>query len=90
VDRLQPPEAAESVRLQVPSSDATGGTAALEMEAAITAVADKAERTIHFRIGAQRPAKAVRIARDLLVELDTKARIAGFWFLNVPPFPTSP
>ena len=26
-------------------------------------------------------------ARDLLLELDDRDRIAGLWLLNVPPFP---
>ena len=25
--------------------------------------------------------------RELLLEVDAKQRIAGLWFLNVPPFP---
>jgi hypothetical protein len=90
VERLDPPASAEPVRLQVPASGRGATTDALEMESAITAVADRAERTIHFRIGAQRPARTVRVARDLLVELDAKVRIAGLWFLNVPPLPGSP
>ncbi len=90
VDRLEAPSAAAAVRLHVPATATGAGTAALEMETAISAVADKAERTIHFRIGKQRPARAMRVARDLLVELDPRDRIAGLWFLNVPPFPGSP
>ena len=30
-----------------------------------------------------------RTAKDLLVEVDGRSRIAGLWFLNVPPFPAS-
>jgi len=29
----------------------------------------------------------VRVADLLLVEIDKHARIAGLWFLEVPPFP---
>jgi hypothetical protein len=29
----------------------------------------------------------MRVARDLLVEIDSRSRISGLWFLNVPPFP---
>jgi hypothetical protein len=35
----------------------------------------------------KRPARAIRFARDLLLELDERDRIAGLWLLNVPPFP---
>lgn len=90
MEKLEPPSAAAPVRLQVPATKPGAGTDALEMESAISAVADRAERTIHFRIGAQRPSKPMRVSRDLIVELDTKARIAGLWFLNVPPLPGSP
>ena len=50
----------------------------------------RSEQTIHFRIGPQRPARALRVARDLLVEVDGRSRIAGLWLLNVPPFPATP
>jgi len=29
----------------------------------------------------------VRVADHLLVELDKQSRLAGFWLLEVPPFP---
>jgi hypothetical protein len=87
VPTLLAPEAAGAARLKVPSRTAEQGLDALEVDTAIRAVADKAERTIHFRIGPQRPSRALRIARDLLVEVDAKSRLAGLWFLNVPPFP---
>ena len=90
VELLQPPTGAGAARLRVPTQGSKLGTAALEVEAAILAVADRAERTIHFRIGPMRPSRALKVAQDLLVELDTKSRIAGLWLLNVPPFPPSP
>ena len=89
VDPLVVPASAAAARIRVPSRDSQPGLAALEVDTAIRAVADKAERTIHFRIGPQRSAKALRVASDLLIEVDAKSRIAGFWFLNVPPFPAS-
>lgn len=89
VEPLPAPAAAGAARLRVPSRPSQPGVAALEIDTAIRAVADKAERTIHFRIGPARTVRAFRVARDLLVEVDAKSRIAGFWFLNVPPFPAS-
>lgn len=90
VEPLKLPAIAGAARLQVPSRDSQPGLAALEVDTAIQAVADRAERTIHFRIGPQRPSRALRVARDLLVEIDTRSRIAGLWLLNVPPFPATP
>ena len=90
VEPLKLPTIAGSARLQVPARDSQPGLAALEVDTPIQAVADLAERTIHFRIGPQRSSRALRVARDLLVEIDTRSRIAGLWLLNVPPFPATP
>jgi len=86
VTTLQIPEAAGTARIRIPSS-ADSGPEALEVDTVIRAVADAPERTIHFRIGPTRSAKVLRVARDLLLEVDARSRIAGLWFLNVPPFP---
>ncbi len=89
VEPLKPPAAAGAAVLRVPSSGADTGLEAVEVDTLIRAVADKAERTIHFRIGPQRSSRALRVARDLIVEVDAHSRIAGLWFLNVPPFPAA-
>lgn len=88
VEALQPPAASGAARVRIPQQ---GGEAlaAMEIDTAIRAVADAPERTIHFRIGPTRASRAVHVARDLLLEIDAKQRIAGLWFLNVPPFPVS-
>lgn len=88
VEALTLPEIAGFARVKVPSE---GGDllAAMEVDTPIRAVADAPERTIHFRIGPTRASRAVRVARDLLLEVDAQHRIAGLWFLNVPPFPAS-
>jgi hypothetical protein len=41
----------------------------------------------HLRVGRQRAATVVRVADRLLVEVDKNSRLAGLWFLDVPPFP---
>jgi hypothetical protein len=53
------------------------------------AEADNDERVIHFRVGARRDVRTVRVGRDLLLEVDSQSRVAGLWLLNVPPFPKS-
>jgi len=89
VAALAEPVESRPARIRVPNRASQPGLAAVEVETPIRAVADKAERTIHFRIGASRPTTALRVARDLLVEVDQQSRIAGLWFLNVPPFPAA-
>jgi len=64
--------------------------AAVEVDAPLAADADAAERTIHFRVGARRQTRAVRIARDVLLDVDASDHVAGVWLLNVPPLPADP
>ena len=61
--------------------------AALEVNTALAAEADSAERTIHFKLGPSRSTRTVRIARDLLLDIDGRNALAGVWLLDVPPFP---
>jgi hypothetical protein len=74
-------------RLIVPSDDATGGVALMQMETTLVAESDQSERTIHFRLGTGRHVRTVCIAHDILVDLDESDAIGGIWLLNVPPFP---
>lgn len=64
--------------------------AAVEVDAPLAADADAAERTIHFRVGARRQTRAVRIARDVLLDVDASDHVAGVWLLNVPPLQADP
>lgn len=87
---LRVPDKAEPGTLTVPSSGKgtpSGGVAVLQMDTTLVAESDAAEQTIHFRLGAARPARTVRIARDILVDLDEGDTLRGIWLLNVPPFP---
>jgi hypothetical protein len=83
------PPVAEDARVVVPSADASGGVASLEVETRLLAEADDTERVIHFRLGAPRDVRTVRLGRDLLLDVDPQSRIAGVWLLNVPPFPAT-
>jgi hypothetical protein len=96
VSSLAPPAAVEDGRVLVPARAAHGGggrsgggaaIAALEVDTALMAEADPPERTIHFRLGGARQTRAVRIASDILLDIDHHERLAGVWLLNVPPFP---
>jgi hypothetical protein len=82
---LAPPSEVTEGRIVFGSSG--NGVTSIEMNTALAAEADETERTIHFRVGALRQAKTVRIARDILIDVDGRDRIAGVWLLSVPPFP---
>jgi hypothetical protein len=73
----------------LPSRQSESGVAVIEVDTMLAATADKAERTIHFRIGPARPTRPVGLAQDIVLDIDERERIAGVWLLNVPPFPAA-
>jgi hypothetical protein len=85
---LTPPNPVSDARVVVVQKN--GSQTALEMDTAMAAEADDAERTIHFRLGGARQTRAVRIAREILLDIDARDRLAGVWLLDVPPFPAEP
>jgi hypothetical protein len=60
---------------------------ALELSARVAAETDRSERVFHFVFGPPRATERARIARDIVLEVDERRRLAGLWLLNVPPFP---
>ena len=87
VEGLVAPSTPTDGRVSIPARRSQPGVAAVEVETRLTVESDAAEQTIHFRIGGVRPTRAVRLANDLLLDIDDREQIAGVWFLNVPPFP---
>lgn len=90
---LTPPADVEDARVRVRGQKrrterGAPGPASLEVTTHLTAEADASERTIHFRLGAPRRSRSVRLGRDLLVDIDAQGDLAGLWLLNVPPVPT--
>ena len=90
VSGLVPPADALHARVTIPARRSQPGITALEVDTLLLADSDRAERTIHFRFGAARAARRVRVAKDLVLDIDDRDRIAGVWLLNVPPYPTDP
>jgi hypothetical protein len=87
VATLPLPGRVENGRVAVPLRRKGEDIGSVSIDTALFAVTDSAEQTIHFRLGPVRPVRTVRIARDLLFEVDPEGRIAGMWLLNVPPLP---
>ena len=89
--RTQPdltrPEEAEDGRVVFPTRRSQPGIAAVELDASLTIEKNATESVFHLRVGRTRPVTVVRVADLLLVEVDKHSRLAGLWFLDVPPFP---
>jgi hypothetical protein len=86
---LTPPAQARPAAIRVPARSA-GEVTSVEVDTPVYAETDQAERNFHFRLGGPRECTAVRVGRDLLLEVDATNHVAGLWLLNVPPFPDEP
>jgi hypothetical protein len=86
-DDLAIPDSAKEARVVFPSRKSDSGVAAVEVDTALTVEKNQTESVFHLRVGRARPAMVVRIADRLLVEVDKASRLAGLWFIDVPPFP---
>jgi hypothetical protein len=86
---LSPPLQLANAQLLFPASIGSPEPEALEVQTRVTAEADRAKSTIHFRLGPPRVSRTVRVGRDLLADVDADDKLAGLWLLNVPPCPPS-
>ena len=85
---LAPPSVSEPAHAVVPQAVGAGAAVGdLEVDTLLSAESDRMERTFHLRVGPPRRARAVRVGRDILLELDDTDQLAGLWLLNVPPVP---
>lgn len=90
VPDLTPPAPSREGRVIIPSRPSQPGIASVEVDTTLSVSTNPGESTFHLRIGTRRDVEVVRVADHLLVEIDARRRIAGFWLTNVPPFPAEP
>ena len=84
---LLPPSAATVGHATLPTATVGATISDVEVDTLLAAESDRLERTFHLRVGAPRRSRAVRVGRDILLELDEANQLAGLWLLNVPPVP---
>ena len=84
---LLPPSAATVGHATLPTATVGATISDVEVDTLLAAESDRLERTFHLRVGAPRRSRAVRVGRDILLELDEADQLAGLWLLNVPPVP---
>lgn len=87
---LTPPTRLRDAVVLVPPGRDSRPVTSVEVETPMMAESDLQERNFHFRIGLIRECTVVRLAHDLLLEVDAAGHVAGLWLLNVPPFPQEP
>ena len=71
------------VALEAPGGQKTG---VLEVEAPITGAATASETLVRLAFGTAR-ARSVRIAENVVVDLDADGHLAGLWLEDLPLFP---
>jgi hypothetical protein len=84
---LTAPAPVKDGRVIIPSRSSQPGIASLEVDTTLSVSTNPGESVFHLRIGTKREVEGIRIADTLIIEVDQKRRIAGFWLTNVPPFP---
>jgi hypothetical protein len=89
ISTLEPPAQIEDAHVLLPARESQPDVASMEMNTQLTAEADPTQRNFHFRLGKPRLARTVRLARDLLLDIDDKSHLSGLWLLNVPPCPSA-
>jgi hypothetical protein len=84
---LMPPSVVQSGHATLPGAATGAPISDVEVDTLLAAESDRLERTFHLRVGTPRRSRAVRVGRDILLELDEADQLAGLWLLNVPPVP---
>jgi hypothetical protein len=86
-DGIEVPEATSAARLLVPRRLAQLGVAVVEIDVRVEAETCSDESIVHLRVGSGTPSRTVRLAGNLLADIDRAGELAGFWLLDVPAFP---
>ena len=84
---LAVPSTIEDAHVSIPSRRSQPNIASMETVTRLFAETDHAGKTYHFRLGKPRQCRTIRLAKDVLLEVDEKSQISGLWLLNVPPSP---
>jgi len=87
VATLTPPAQIEEAKVVIPARQSQPNIASMETVTRLIADSDPAQRNFHFRLGKPRATRTIRLARDILLDVDEKSQISGLWLLNVPPGP---
>jgi len=84
---LSPPSEIEEAHVSIPSRRSQPNIASMETVTRLVAETDPVGKTYHFRLGKPKLCRTIRLAKDVLLDVDEKSQISGLWLLNVPPSP---
>src|SRR4051812_5155998 len=84
---LSAPQKVEDLSILIPAARSSREVRSVEVATKMSAESDLNKKTFHFRLGSPRETCAVRLASDILLDVDPQNRVTGLWLLNVPPCP---
>jgi hypothetical protein len=84
---LDLPAKVEDAAVLIPAARSSREIRSVEVATSLTAESNPAKSTFHFRLGTASKTRAIRLASDILLDVDAQNRVAGLWLLNVPPCP---
>ncbi|HEU5171805.1 MAG TPA: hypothetical protein VFU46_14755 [Gemmatimonadales bacterium] len=87
VPDLRTPSTLTDGRVVLPQRPSRPGVASVEVDTTLSVQTNPSESLFHLCVGPRREADVVRVADHLLIELDRRGDVAGFWLTDVPPFP---
>jgi hypothetical protein len=85
---LAMPAKIEEAAVLIPAARSSREIKSVEVATSLTAESDQARSIIHFRLGKPSKTRSIRLATDILLDVDAQNRVAGLWLLNVPPCPS--
>lgn len=87
VEGLTAPRPSRQGRLTAPARLSQPGIGVVEVDVSLRGERAPDESVIHLRILSKKCSEVVQVADCLLLELDNHGELAGFWLLDLPPFP---
>ena len=87
VSELAPPDAQHRGQLKVYPDARERSSGVVELTVPLECERTGDLSVIHLKLGSSRSVESVAVADGLLAEVDDDGHLAGFWLLNVPPFP---
>jgi len=84
VEGLKPPAPSRDAEVLWPAKPSAITAAAVELETLLLASTNDAGTLLHLALGRVRIVETVRLADNLLADIDDRQRLAGLWLLDLP------
>jgi hypothetical protein len=87
VTELVPPVSERRGQLKIYPNTEERTTGVVELKVPLGCEKSSNKSIIHIVVGNPRTVESVTVADKLLAEVDSDGHLAGFWLIDVPPFP---